>query len=173
MGILLLITVFIIYHHSRNSLRELHPSDHDSDRVCRSRRSARCSRCTSRDVELGVYGYVGIVMLIGIVEKNAIMMIDFALERQRSENITPTRAIVEAASVRFRPIMMTTVSAIVGTLPIAIGVGTSARVAPSAGYRGGGWSRVLAGRHAVRDAGVLLVLRPAAVVAWVVGLIVR
>ena len=77
-------------------------------------------------VELGVYGYVGIIMLIGIVEKNAIMMIDFALERQRSENISPSRAIVEAAVVRFRPIMMTTVSAIVGTLPIAIGVGTSA-----------------------------------------------
>jgi HAE1 family hydrophobic/amphiphilic exporter-1 len=77
-------------------------------------------------VELGVYGYVGIIMLIGIVEKNAIMMIDFALERQRSGNIPPAQAIVEAAMVRFRPIMMTTVSAIVGTLPIAIGVGTSA-----------------------------------------------
>ena len=77
-------------------------------------------------VELGVYGYVGIIMLIGIVEKNAIMMIDFALARQRSEHIPPALAIVEAASVRFRPIMMTTVSAIVGTLPIAIGVGTSA-----------------------------------------------
>ena len=77
-------------------------------------------------VELGVYGYVGIIMLIGIVEKNAIMMIDFALERQRSQGITPAKAIVEAASVRFRPIMMTTVSAIVGTLPIAIGIGTSA-----------------------------------------------
>ncbi|HWH52525.1 MAG TPA: efflux RND transporter permease subunit [Gemmatimonadaceae bacterium] len=78
------------------------------------------------NVELGVYGYVGIIMLIGIVEKNAIMMIDFALERQRSERVPPAVAIVEAASVRFRPIMMTTVSAIVGTLPIAIGVGTSA-----------------------------------------------
>jgi HAE1 family hydrophobic/amphiphilic exporter-1 len=77
-------------------------------------------------VELGVYGYVGIIMLIGIVEKNAIMMIDFALARQRSEHISPATAIIEAASVRFRPIMMTTVSAIVGTLPIAIGVGTSA-----------------------------------------------
>ena len=77
-------------------------------------------------VELGVYGYVGIIMLIGIVEKNAIMMIDFALARQRSEHIPPATAIIEAASVRFRPIMMTTVSAIVGTLPIAIGVGTSA-----------------------------------------------
>jgi HAE1 family hydrophobic/amphiphilic exporter-1 len=77
-------------------------------------------------VELGVYGYVGIIMLIGIVEKNAIMMIDFALERQRSERVPPAVAIIEAASVRFRPIMMTTVSAIAGTLPIAIGVGTSA-----------------------------------------------
>jgi hydrophobic/amphiphilic exporter-1 (mainly G- bacteria), HAE1 family len=77
-------------------------------------------------VELGVYGYVGIIMLIGIVEKNAIMMIDFALERQRREVVTPAVAIIEAAAVRFRPIMMTTVSAIVGTLPIAIGVGTSA-----------------------------------------------
>ncbi|HEY4219435.1 MAG TPA: efflux RND transporter permease subunit [Gemmatimonadaceae bacterium] len=77
-------------------------------------------------VELGVYGYVGIIMLIGIVEKNAIMMIDFALERQRREGVSPATAIVEAASVRFRPIMMTTVSAIVGTLPIAIGVGASA-----------------------------------------------
>jgi len=77
-------------------------------------------------VELGVYGYVGIIMLIGIVEKNAIMMIDFALERQRRELVAPAVAIVEAAAVRFRPIMMTTVSAIVGTLPIAIGVGTSA-----------------------------------------------
>src|SRR6185503_3246943 len=77
-------------------------------------------------VELGVYGYVGIVMLIGIVKKNAIMMIDFAIERERSEHVPPAKAIVEAATVRFRPIMMTTVSAIMGTLPIAIGVGASA-----------------------------------------------
>jgi HAE1 family hydrophobic/amphiphilic exporter-1 len=76
--------------------------------------------------ELGVYGYVGIVMLIGIVKKNAIMMIDFAIERERSEHVLPAQAIVEAASVRFRPIMMTTVSAIAGTLPIAIGFGASA-----------------------------------------------
>jgi len=76
--------------------------------------------------ELGVYGYVGIVMLIGIVKKNAIMMIDFAIERQRSEHVPAAVAIVEAATVRFRPIMMTTVSAIMGTMPIAIGVGASA-----------------------------------------------
>ena len=77
-------------------------------------------------VELGVYGYVGIVMLIGIVKKNAIMMIDFAIARERAERVLPAQAIVEAATVRFRPIMMTTVSAIAGTLPIAIGVGASA-----------------------------------------------
>src|SRR5436305_12987697 len=77
-------------------------------------------------VELGVYGYVSIVMLIGIVKKNAIMMIDFAIARERAEHVSPAQAIVEAARVRFRPIMMTTVSAIAGTLPIAIGVGASA-----------------------------------------------
>ncbi len=76
--------------------------------------------------ELGVYGYVGIVMLIGIVKKNAIMMIDFAIERERSGHVPPAQAILEAARVRFRPIMMTTVSAIAGTLPIAIGFGASA-----------------------------------------------
>jgi HAE1 family hydrophobic/amphiphilic exporter-1 len=77
-------------------------------------------------VELGVYGYVGVIMLIGIVKKNAIMMIDFAIEEERAHHTTPTEAIIKAASVRFRPIMMTTVAAIVGTLPIAIGIGASA-----------------------------------------------
>ena len=76
--------------------------------------------------QLDVYGYVGVIMLIGIVKKNAIMMIDFAIERERAEHVPPAQAIVEAASVRFRPIMMTSVAAIVGTLPIAIGVGASA-----------------------------------------------
>ncbi len=76
--------------------------------------------------ELDVYGYVGVIMLIGIVKKNAIMMIDFAIEHERKEHSTPAQAISEAASVRFRPIMMTTVAAIAGTLPIAIGIGASA-----------------------------------------------
>jgi len=77
-------------------------------------------------VELDAYGYVGVIMLIGIVKKNAIMMIDFAVEAERRERLTPAQAIVRAASVRFRPIMMTTVAAIAGSLPIAIGVGASA-----------------------------------------------
>jgi HAE1 family hydrophobic/amphiphilic exporter-1 len=69
---------------------------------------------------------VGVIMLIGIVKKNAIMMIDFAVEEERRGQLTPAQAIVRAASVRFRPIMMTTVAAIAGSLPIAIGVGASA-----------------------------------------------
>ena len=77
-------------------------------------------------VELDVYGYVGLIMLIGIVKKNAIMMIDFAIEAERNENLPPEQSIIKACSVRFRPIMMTTVAAIMGTLPIAIGVGSSA-----------------------------------------------
>ena len=73
--------------------------------------------------ELDLYGFVGIIMLIGIVKKNAIMMIDFALEAQRNENKTASEAIYEGCIVRFRPIMMTTMAALMGTLPIALGVG--------------------------------------------------
>jgi HAE1 family hydrophobic/amphiphilic exporter-1 len=76
---------------------------------------------------LTVYAYVGMMMLIGIVKKNAIMMIDFALERKRSGNIVePAQAIYEAAMTRFRPIMMTTMAALMGTLPIALGTGMGA-----------------------------------------------
>jgi HAE1 family hydrophobic/amphiphilic exporter-1 len=77
-------------------------------------------------LDLDVYGFVGMIMLIGIVEKNAIMMIDFALEVQRDRQMKPADAIVEAASVRFRPIMMTTMAALMGALPIAIGWGAGA-----------------------------------------------
>jgi HAE1 family hydrophobic/amphiphilic exporter-1 len=77
-------------------------------------------------VDLSLYAFVGIIMLIGIVKKNAIMMIDFALEAERKENKSPRDAIVEGCLVRFRPIMMTTMAAIMGTLPIAIGFGAGA-----------------------------------------------
>jgi HAE1 family hydrophobic/amphiphilic exporter-1 len=73
--------------------------------------------------ELNLYSFVGIIMLIGIVKKNAIMMIDFALEAQREHRASPAEAIHEACLVRFRPIMMTTMAALMGTLPIAIGWG--------------------------------------------------
>jgi hydrophobic/amphiphilic exporter-1 (mainly G- bacteria), HAE1 family len=74
-------------------------------------------------LDLDIYGFVGVIMLIGIVEKNAIMMIDFAIEAQRSGGKTPTAAILEAANVRFRPIMMTTMAALMGAIPIAVGWG--------------------------------------------------
>ena len=73
--------------------------------------------------ELNIYAFVGIIMLIGIVKKNAIMMIDFALEAERKEGKKPLDAIFEGAIIRFRPIMMTTMSALMATLPIAIGYG--------------------------------------------------
>jgi len=77
-------------------------------------------------VDLSLYAFVGIIMLIGIVKKNAIMMIDFALEDERKNNKSPRDAIFEGCLVRFRPIMMTTMAAIMGTLPIAIGFGAGA-----------------------------------------------
>ena len=74
-------------------------------------------------LELNLYSFVGIIMLVGIVKKNAIMMIDFALEAQRKEGKPPAEAMFQGALVRFRPIMMTTMAALMGTLPIAIGFG--------------------------------------------------
>jgi hydrophobic/amphiphilic exporter-1 (mainly G- bacteria), HAE1 family len=76
--------------------------------------------------ELNLYGFVGIIMLIGIVKKNAIMMIDFALEAQRNEGKGALDAIYEGCLIRFRPIMMTTMAALMGTLPIALGLSASA-----------------------------------------------
>ena len=76
--------------------------------------------------DLDIYGFVGIIMLIGIVKKNAIMMIDFALESQRKQNLDAEASIIQGALVRFRPIMMTTMAALMGTLPIAVGHGAGA-----------------------------------------------
>jgi HAE1 family hydrophobic/amphiphilic exporter-1 len=78
-------------------------------------------------MDLSVIAMIGVVMLIGIVKKNAIMMVDFAIER-RSQGATAEAAIVEAARLRFRPIMMTTVCALLGALPIAIGSGAGAEL---------------------------------------------
>jgi HAE1 family hydrophobic/amphiphilic exporter-1 len=78
------------------------------------------------NMDLNLYSMVGIIMLIGIVKKNAIMMIDFALEAQRNQGKNPFDAIYQGCLIRFRPIMMTTMAAIMGTLPIAIGFGAGA-----------------------------------------------
>jgi HAE1 family hydrophobic/amphiphilic exporter-1 len=75
------------------------------------------------DVELNMYAFVGIIMLVGIVKKNAIMMIDFAIDARRKEHMPPEQAIHQAGLIRFRPIMMTTMAALMGSLPIAIGFG--------------------------------------------------
>ena len=78
--------------------------------------------------DLSLYAFVGVIMLIGIVKKNAIMMIDFALDRQRGERLPASEAIYQACLIRFRPIMMTSMAALVGTLPIALGLGAGAEV---------------------------------------------
>ncbi|HUH66391.1 MAG TPA: efflux RND transporter permease subunit [Syntrophales bacterium] len=77
-------------------------------------------------IDLNLYALVGVIMLIGIVKKNAIMMIDFALEAERKEGKSPEEAIFQGALIRFRPIMMTTMAALMATLPIALGLGAGA-----------------------------------------------
>ncbi|MEW6684284.1 MAG: efflux RND transporter permease subunit [Nitrospirota bacterium] len=76
--------------------------------------------------ELNIFSFVGLILLVGLVKKNGIMMVDFALQLQREKGVSPQEAIVEASLIRFRPIMMTTAAAIVATLPIALGWGAGA-----------------------------------------------
>ncbi len=75
---------------------------------------------------LDLYAFVGVIMLIGLVKKNGIMMVDFAIDAQRHRGLPPAEAIYQACSIRFRPIMMTTMAALLGTLPIALGTGADA-----------------------------------------------
>ncbi|MGE5206105.1 MAG: efflux RND transporter permease subunit, partial [Chlamydiota bacterium] len=77
-------------------------------------------------MQLDLFGFVGIIMLIGIVKKNAIMVVDFALELERTGGRTPAEAVYQGCLIRFRPIMMTTMAAIMGTVPIALGMGAGA-----------------------------------------------
>jgi multidrug efflux pump len=78
--------------------------------------------------DLGIIGIIGIILLIGIVKKNAIMMIDFALDAERKEGKPPREAIYQACLLRFRPIMMTTMAAILGALPLMIGTGVGSEL---------------------------------------------
>ena len=101
-----------------------------------SRFSLRCPRrawarfwlCMITGNDLTVVALIGIILLIGIVKKNAIMMIDFALEAEREEHKPPEEAIFQACLLRFRPIMMTTMAALLGGLPLALGSGTGAEL---------------------------------------------
>ena len=107
------------------------------------------------DSDLSLYAFVGVIMLVGLVKKNGIMMVDFAAVAEREHGKSPLEAIHEACLVRFRPIMMTTMCALVGTLPIAFGYGAGARVAAAA--RAGGRRRPagLAGADALHHPGLL------------------
>jgi multidrug efflux pump len=78
--------------------------------------------------DLSIIAMIGIILLIGIVKKNAIMMIDFALEAERSEGLRPREAIYKACQLRFRPILMTTMSAMLGAMPLALGHGVGAEL---------------------------------------------
>jgi len=78
--------------------------------------------------ELSLISFIGIILLMGIVKKNAIMMVDFAIYTERTENLTPEEAIYKACVIRFRPIMMTTMAALLGSLPLAIGMGTGSEL---------------------------------------------
>lgn len=78
--------------------------------------------------ELNVFSFVGIILLVGLVKKNGIMMVDFAIQLEREKGLSPAEAIVEASMVRFRPIMMTTMAAICATLPLALGTGTGSEM---------------------------------------------
>ena len=105
--------------------------------------------------ELNIYSFVGLIMLIGIVKKNAIMQIDFALEAERKHGKTPAEAIYEGCIIRFRPIMMTTMAALVWRASHGSGTRRGRGIAPSAGSHGGGRFAGVAGDDAVLDAGGL------------------
>ncbi len=122
MGVLLILAIFVIYM----VLGILYESFIHPVTILSGLPSAGLGALATLLVfrqELNIYSFVGIIMLIGIVKKNAIMMIDFALEAQRQQGSSPVDAIYQACLVRFRPIMMTTMAALMGTLPIALGMG--------------------------------------------------
>ena len=84
------------------------------------------------DTEFSIIALIGVILLIGIVKKNAIMMIDFALDAERTQGLAPREAIFQACLLRFRPIMMTTMAAILGAVPLALGFGDGGETAPAA-----------------------------------------
>ena len=112
------------------------------------------------NMELSIIAMIGILMLIGIVKKNAIMMIDFALDAQRNGGMAPAEAIRTACLLRFRPIMMTTSAALMGAMPIAIGMGAGAELRQPLGLRCSRGIVVFAGDHAFHHAGDLPLSRP-------------
>jgi len=85
-------------------------------------------------MDLSVIGIIGIILLIGIVKKNGIMLVDFAIAAERDRHLTPVKAIREACLLRFRPIMMTTAAALLAGVPLALGSGTGSELRQPLGY---------------------------------------
>ena len=120
-------------------------------------------------MDLNVIALIGIILLIGIVKKNAIMMIDFALEAEREDGKTPEEAIYQACLLRFRPIMMTTMAALLGGLPLALGAGIGSELRRPLGITIVGGLHRFAGAHPLHHAGRLPLLRPLGAAAHASG----
>ena len=148
-------------HRARHSLRELHPPDHDSlDAALGRRRRAPGAAALSAPTS-SVIALIGIILLIGIVKKNAIMMIDFALEAERSEGkIAATTRSTRPACCASGPIMMTTMAALLGALPLALGTRHRLGAAPPARHRDRRRPDRQPAADALHDAGRLPVPRP-------------
>ena len=110
--------------------------------------------------DLTIIALIGIILLIGIVKKNAILMIDFAVDAQRLEHLSPREAIYQACLLRFRPILMTTVAAIFGALPLMFGTGTGSELRHPLGISHRRRPHGEPGAHPVHDAGDLPLVRP-------------
>ena len=108
--------------------------------------------------DLSVVAIIGIILLIGIVKKNGIMIVDFALEAEREHGKSSTEAIYEASLLRFRPIMMTTMAALLGGIPAGVGSGHRFGAAPAAGHLHGRRIAAQPGAHSIHDAGDLHLL---------------
>ena len=116
--------------------------------------------------ELSVIAFIGIILLIGIVKKNGIMMVDFALDGERRLGLSPQRAIHEACLARFRPILMTTLAAMLGALPLVIAIGPGSELRRPLGITIIGGLLGVAGPHVLYDARYLPAAGPAAPQAW-------
>ncbi len=121
----------------------------------------RCSPFWSFARSFSVIAVIGIILLIGIVKKNGIMMVDFALEAERKEGKSPVDAIYQACLLRFRPIMMTTMAALLGALPLALGSGVGSELRRPLGIAIVGGLIYQPDAHPLHDAGHLSCLRPA------------